>query len=254
MVTGASGLLGHKVVQLALDKGHEVYSLYKEHATNLGKPIKLDLTNQTQVSDTILKVRPQAIVHTAAYTDVDGCEINRDLAWKVNAEATKNLAMASTDISSHLTYVSTDYVFDGEKGIYSRPTQPHKLLRLYKAKRRRIRQRTRREMVRGKSKCNLRLEPNTKSPTFNMGRFSQGLRSIIESGIYGKVEEDSETFKEALRLHALGHRDMIDNILYAASSNLDLKLLTLDTELRRFIHKKGLKDTLISPDQIALSK
>ncbi|MGQ9513949.1 MAG: PIN domain-containing protein [Thermoproteota archaeon] len=94
----------------------------------------------------------------------------------------------------------------------------------------------------------------TESPTFNMEIFSQGLRSIIESGIYGKVEEDSETFKEALRLHALGHKDMIDDILYAASSNLNLKLLTLDAELREFIHKKGLKDTLISPGQIALSK
>jgi len=91
----------------------------------------------------------------------------------------------------------------------------------------------------------------TKSPTFNIERFSHGLRSIIESGRYGKVEEDSETFKEALRLHVLGHKDMIDNILYATSSYLNLKLLTLDTELKDFIHKKGLKDTLISPSQIA---
>ncbi|KPV63486.1 MAG: hypothetical protein AOA66_0852 [Candidatus Bathyarchaeota archaeon BA2] len=90
----------------------------------------------------------------------------------------------------------------------------------------------------------------TKSPTFNMERFSHGLRSIIESGRYGKVEEDSETFKEALRLHMLGHKDVIDNILYAASSSLNLKLLTLDTELKEFIHKKGLKDTLISPSQM----
>ncbi len=91
----------------------------------------------------------------------------------------------------------------------------------------------------------------TKSPAFNMERFSHGLRSIIEGGKYGKVEEDSETFKEALRLHMLGHKDMIDNILYATSCNLNLKLLTIDMELKQFIHEKGLRDTLITPGQIA---
>jgi dTDP-4-dehydrorhamnose reductase len=125
LVTGASGLVGHKVAQLALDKGHEVYSIYKEHPTNFGKPIKLDLTNQSQVSQTITKLEPQAIVHTAAYTDVDGCEINKDMAWKVNAEATKHLAMVSANLNSHLAYVSTDYIFDGEKGLYLEEDQPN---------------------------------------------------------------------------------------------------------------------------------
>jgi len=119
LVTGASGLLGHKVAELALEKHHEVYSIYKEHPTFLGKPIKLDLTDQSQVSETIAKHKPEAIVHTAAYTDVDGCEINQDLAWKTNAEATKNVAIASASINSHIIYVSTDYIFDGEKGLYS---------------------------------------------------------------------------------------------------------------------------------------
>ena len=77
-----------------------------------------------------------------------------------------------------------------------------------------------------------------------------GLRSILEGGRYTRVEEDSEIFNEALRLHMLGHRDAIDNILYASSIRLNLKLLTLDAELGEFIHKKGLKDTLIAPAQI----
>jgi len=125
LVTGASGLLGHKVAQLASERGHEVCSIYKEHETSLGKPIKLDLTDQRQVSEIITRLKPQAIVHTAAYTDVDGCEINQDLAWKINAEATKNIAKASAGISAHLTYVSTDYVFDGEKGLYSEEDHPN---------------------------------------------------------------------------------------------------------------------------------
>lgn len=118
MVTGASGLLGHKIAQLALEKGHEVYSIYKEHPINFGTPVKLDLANQNEISKVITKLQPEAIIHTAAYTDVDSCETNQNLAWKINAEATKHIATASATINSHLTYVSTDYVFDGERGLY----------------------------------------------------------------------------------------------------------------------------------------
>lgn len=87
--------------------------------------------------------------------------------------------------------------------------------------------------------------------TINAERFRLGLRSVLESGRYTKVEEDSETFNEALRLHMLGNRDMIDNILYANSTRFNLKLLTLDNELKEFIRRKGLADTLILPDQIS---
>ena len=80
--------------------------------------------------------------------------------------------------------------------------------------------------------------------------FNTGLRSILEGGRYMKMEEDSKVFGEALRLYTQGHRDMIDNILYTASVNFDLKLLTVDKELKEFIRKNGLKDTLITPDQL----
>jgi len=83
------------------------------------------------------------------------------------------------------------------------------------------------------------------------GSFRTGLRSILESGRYNKVEEDSEVFIEALRLHMLGHRDMIDNLLYTSSTQLNLKLLTLDSKLKEFINSKGLNDTLIAPNQIS---
>ncbi len=88
------------------------------------------------------------------------------------------------------------------------------------------------------------------SATFDREIFSAGLRSIIEGKRYRKMEEDSKTFDNALRLYMLGHRDMVDNILYASSSRLNLKLLTLDNELKGFVRERGLKDTLISPDQL----
>ena len=102
-----------------MKKGHDVYSLYKEHLTNFGTSIKVDITNESEISTIITKLRPEAIIHTAAYTDVDACETNRDLAWKINAEATRHIAIASASINAHVICVSTDYVFDGEKGLYT---------------------------------------------------------------------------------------------------------------------------------------
>ena len=119
LVTGASGLLGQKTAALALERGHEVYSIYNEHPTPIGIPINLDLTTHSEVSKVITKLKPDAILHAAAYTDVDSCETHRTRAWKINAEVTKHIARISTQIDAHLTYVSTDYVFDGEKGLYT---------------------------------------------------------------------------------------------------------------------------------------
>jgi len=125
LITGASGLLGHRTSQLALEKDHKVYAIYKEHKISLGIPVQLDLTDREKLLQVIPQCKPDAIIHTAAYTNVDDCEVNRDLAWKVNIEATKHIAMASTGINSHLIYVSTDYVFDGEKGFYIENDDPN---------------------------------------------------------------------------------------------------------------------------------
>ena len=80
--------------------------------------------------------------------------------------------------------------------------------------------------------------------------FRIGLRSVMESGRYRRVNEDSKIMNEAFGLYKLGHKDMIDNILYASSIQLDLKLLTLDNDLKSFIQTKKLRDTLLSPDQL----
>lgn len=125
LVTGASGLLGHKVAQLALERGNRVYSVHKEHPVSLGEPVKLDLTEYDRISKVASELKPDLIIHAAAYTDVDGCEVNRGLALKVNAEATKHLAKASTEVGAHLTYISTDYVFDGEEGLYREDDEPN---------------------------------------------------------------------------------------------------------------------------------
>lgn len=125
LVTGASGLLGRELVKLALGRGYTVYSTYNEHAVDRGVPIKLDLTDYGRVLEVIAERKPDAVVHAAAYTDVDGCEVNRDLAWKVNAEATKYIAKASSKVGAQLIYVSTDYIFNGGKGLYAEEDEPN---------------------------------------------------------------------------------------------------------------------------------
>lgn len=78
-----------------------------------------------------------------------------------------------------------------------------------------------------------------------------GFRSVIEGGVYKQVKEDSEIFIEALQLYRKGHRDLIDNILYLNSLHHNMKLLTLDNELKSFVEDKKLKNTIITPDDIS---
>ena len=127
LITGASGLLGARLAEMALARGHEVYSGYNSHQARSGKPVHLEITDQLSVAKLVSSVKPEVIIHTAALTDVDQCETERQLAYNVNAKGTENIARASRESSCFLIYVSTDAVFDGEKGGYSEGDSPHPL-------------------------------------------------------------------------------------------------------------------------------
>lgn len=77
---------------------------------------ELDITDRGKTYKLITKINPELVIHTAAYTDVDGCEINKELAYKVNMIGTRNVALACQRFDAALLYISTDFVFDGEKG------------------------------------------------------------------------------------------------------------------------------------------
>ena len=82
---------------------------------------------------------------------------------------------------------------------------------------------------------------------FDGERFSLGLRSITDGGRYRLLEEGAHAYGEGLRLYRLGHRDMIDNVLYASAVSHGLRFLTLDRELKEFIEDTGLEDNLMFP-------
>lgn len=117
-ITGGSGLLGSKIAEIAVDKGYEVYSGYHSHKPEFGEAVKFDLANPESISGIIHEVKPDVIIHSAALTDVDRCEKERDMAYRINAEGTGIVAGVAGELGSFLVYVSTDYVFDGERGMY----------------------------------------------------------------------------------------------------------------------------------------
>lgn len=117
-ITGGSGLLGSKLAEIAVAEGAQVISGYAHNKPEYGEGVLFDLLHPAGTSDLVDEMRPDVIVHSAALTDVDRCEREKDLAYKMNVEGTRVLAEAAEKASSFLVYISTDYVFDGLRGMY----------------------------------------------------------------------------------------------------------------------------------------
>ena len=124
LITGASGLYGSKLAQMAIAKNIEVYSSDIQGLSVYGSFVKLDISGKEQVEEAFKTIKPDMVVHAATLTDVDKCETNKELAWKVNVEGTKNIVEAAKSAGSFLIYISTDYVFSGEKGNYKETDKP----------------------------------------------------------------------------------------------------------------------------------
>jgi len=105
LITGGEGQLG-KELKLLLEDNYDLYAWDID---------KLDITKGAETINKIKGLNPDIIIHSAAYTDVDGCEDNIDLAYQVNAYGTRNVAVASQECDAKLLYISTDFVFDGAK-------------------------------------------------------------------------------------------------------------------------------------------
>ncbi|MGD8546259.1 MAG: dTDP-4-dehydrorhamnose reductase [Candidatus Bathyarchaeota archaeon] len=123
LITGASGLLGLRLSQKA-NKDHEVHSAYHRHRPIHGRFIQLDITDRESLKKAFEEVNPEVVVHTAALTNVDKCESKKKLAWRTNVEGTKNIAECCQRHESYLLYISTDYIFSGEKGMYREIDEP----------------------------------------------------------------------------------------------------------------------------------
>ena len=124
LITGASGLYGSKLAELAIARNYEVYSCDVQELPVCGNFVKFDVSNKEFVQEAFKRVKPNIVVHAATLTDVDKCELNKELAWRINVEGTKNIVQAAMSESSFVIYISTDYVFNGEKGNYKESDKP----------------------------------------------------------------------------------------------------------------------------------
>lgn len=124
LITGAIGLYGSKLAKIATEKNIEVYSSDIQEAKVYGHFVKLDVSNKEIVEQAFQQVKPDVVVHAATLTDVDKCELNKELAWKINVEGTKNIVDAAKTTGTFIIYISTDYVFNGEKGCYTESDKP----------------------------------------------------------------------------------------------------------------------------------
>ena len=130
LITGSNGLLGQKLVSCFRDK-------YDVLATSIG-PCRiqsqvgfqyqsLDVTNESEVNNLVVRFSPDFIVNAAALTDVDRCEVDIQLCNDLNVNAVNYLAHACKKIDAYLVHISTDFIFDGASGPYSEGDPPNPL-------------------------------------------------------------------------------------------------------------------------------
>jgi dTDP-4-dehydrorhamnose reductase len=116
-------LLGNKIVELAKNDW-TVIPVHRTKPLN-SNSLELDITDATEVLNLLSEIKPDVVIHTASETNVDKCEIEKEQAWKINVEGTRNIAEACQKVNAKLVYISTDYVFDGEKGFYNEEDKPN---------------------------------------------------------------------------------------------------------------------------------
>ncbi len=131
LITGANGLLGQKLVEL-LDDDLAV-DLIATARGNLILPLKrgtflpLDITDLSAVEKVLAQAKPDVVINTAAMTQVDQCETDRDACWKNNVNAVENLVRACTKTGTRLIHISTDFIFDGSHGPLDESAKPNPL-------------------------------------------------------------------------------------------------------------------------------
>ncbi|PHR32187.1 MAG: NAD(P)-dependent oxidoreductase [Fluviicola sp.] len=123
LITGSNGLLGQKLVDYCLAAKIDFVPTSKGENRNSKCPTdryrSMDITNREEVMEVISELHPTVVIHTAAMTNVDQCELNPADCELINVTATRYLVEACNKVNAHFQLLSTDFVFDGEKGNYS---------------------------------------------------------------------------------------------------------------------------------------
>lgn len=132
LVTGSNGLLGQKLTDLYLQnnninlvatgKGSNRYPSKEGYVYQ-----EMDITNSHNVKEVLEMYKPSVVIHTAAMTQVDDCEFKKEECVSLNIDSVKNLSELSSEMGFHLVHLSTDFIFDGTKPMYTETDEPNPL-------------------------------------------------------------------------------------------------------------------------------
>lgn len=127
LIIGSNGMLGQRLAEFFLSSPNvELFCTSQEEKSfiNNVEYKSLDITQKQKVKEIILDFFPDFVINTAAYTNVDKAEYEKELAWKTNVNGIENISLYSWTIDAHLIHISTDYIFDGKNGPYSEEDKP----------------------------------------------------------------------------------------------------------------------------------
>ncbi len=146
LLTGSNGLLGQKLVEL-LVRQPEIHTIATARGDNRLPFLEgyqyhaMDITNPEQIREVVALTQPDVIIHTAAMTNVDQCEFEKEACWNQNVKAVEYLVDACREQDIFLVHLSTDFIFDGADGPYDEDcgSQSAQFLRMEQVRRRKSR-------------------------------------------------------------------------------------------------------------------
>ena len=119
LIVGGSGMIGYKLANYLLEQGYEICSTYNKNIISNINSTFLDVTDYSTIQITFEKFNPDIVIHCAALANVDLCETNHSMADEINIQGTENIVNACKKNNCKLIFVSTAYVFDGKKNLYT---------------------------------------------------------------------------------------------------------------------------------------
>ena len=132
LITGSNGLLGQNLIELFLkdENSYEIVGFSRGENRSGRKEfeyLNIDITNKNLLIEKTIQINPDFIINTAAMTNVDACENDKKGCFDLNVNVVQNLTDICAEINAHLIHISTDFIFDGEKGNYTETDEPNPL-------------------------------------------------------------------------------------------------------------------------------
>lgn len=213
LIVGSNGLLGQKVTELLI-RG-SAYRLML--ASKAAQPVRqlqtteytqLDVTSKKDVKTLVSSFDPDVIINASAMTNVDACETERELAWKINVDGVENLIDAAKIKDKKIVHISTDYVFDGKAGPYSEDDRPEPLSYYGKTKF------ASENMLRSSDVPHMILR------TIVLYGYAQGVKSNFALWLVENLEK-----KMPVRVvdDQLGNPTLVDDLAYAIAGGIELE-------------------------------